>query len=103
VSDHAPPPDQSHPAPLPDTVPTADLHAAFEALLPRLHAAAFRLGGLHGFSGMYRLVEVDDVEDAVIIAREGNGQRLGLSILDFVNAYRQGYNGEGREQDRSQR
>lgn len=41
---------------------------------------------------MYRLVEADDVEDAVIIAREGDGQRLGLSIVDFLDAYRQGYN-----------
>lgn len=69
-----------------------DALAAFSALLPRLEAKAFRLAGLHGFSGMYRLVEVDDVENAVIIARVGDGQRLGLSIVDFLDAYRQGYN-----------
>lgn len=65
---------------------------AFAALLPRLEAGAFRLAGLHGFSGMYRLVEVDDADNAVIIARQSDGQRLGLAIADFLEAYRQGYN-----------
>jgi hypothetical protein len=70
--------------------------AALAVLLPRLEARAFRLGGLRGFSGTYRLIEVDDVEQAVIVARERDGQRLGLGIADFLDAYRQGYN-EQRE------
>lgn len=65
---------------------------ALAALLPRLEAGAFRLAGLHGFSGTYRLIEVDDVENAVIVARQGDGQRLGLGIADFLEAYRQAYN-----------
>ena len=69
-----------------------DAQAAFAALLPRLEAGAFRLAGLRGFSGMYRLVEVDDVENAVILARQADGQRVGLGIADFLDAYRQGYN-----------
>lgn len=73
-----------------------DVVAAFEALLPRLEGRAFRLGGLHGWSGTYHLVEVDDVDNAVILARERDGQRLGLGIADFLDAYRQGYN-EPRE------
>jgi hypothetical protein len=39
---------------------------------------------------------VDDVDNAVILARERDGQRLGLGIADFLDAYRQGYN-EPRE------
>ena len=69
-----------------------DPRAAFAALLPRLEARAFRLGGLRSFSGTYRLVEVDDAEGAVIVAREGDGQRLGLGVADFLDAYRQGGN-----------
>ena len=69
-----------------------DLLAALAALLPRLEAGAFRLAGLRGFTGMYRLVEVDEVENTVIVAREGDGQRLGFGIADFLDAYRQGYN-----------
>lgn len=75
-----------------DHGPVTDPLAAFSALLPRLEGRAFRLAGLHGFSGLYRLVEVDDAENAVIIARESDGQRLGLSIVDFLDAYRWGYN-----------
>ena len=92
MSDHAPPPDPSRRAGLPTTSGAIDPLAAFYVLLPRLEAGAFRLAGLHGFSGVYRLVEVDDVENAVIIARESDGQRLGLSVADFLQAYRQGYN-----------
>jgi hypothetical protein len=69
-----------------------DALAAFAVLLPRLEARAFRLGGLHGFSGTYRLVDVDDAEHAVIVARERDGQRLGLGLADFLDAYRLGHN-----------
>ena len=92
VSDHTPPPNPSHRAPLPPRAPASDPVAAFYALLPDLEAGAFRLAGLRGFTGMYRLVEVDDVENAVIVARESDGQRLGLGIADFLDAYRQAYN-----------
>ncbi len=70
----------------------SDLLAAFAALLPRLEGRAFRLAGLHGFSGTYRLVEVDELDHVVIVAREGDGQRLGFGIGDFLDAYRRGSN-----------
>jgi hypothetical protein len=92
VSDTAGSPDQPHRAPprLPD--PATDPLAEFYSLLPRLETRTFRLAGLRGFSGVYRLIEVDDIDDSVIIARERDGQRLGLGIPDFLDAYRQGYN-----------
>lgn len=86
------PPEPSRPATSPTTAPASDTLAAFYAFLPRLEAGAFRLAGLRGFSGLYRLIEVDDGDHAVIIARERDGQRLALSIADFLDAYRQGYN-----------
>jgi hypothetical protein len=70
----------------------SDELAAFAALLPRLEARAFRLAGLHGFTGTYRLVEVDELDRIVIVAREGDGQRLGVGLGDFFDAYRRGLN-----------
>ena len=77
---------------LPRRIRRGDPLTEFDALLPHLESRAFRLAGLQGFSGLYRLIEVDDAENAVIIARERDGQRLGLGIADFLHAYRQGYN-----------
>ena len=88
------PPDRSPRGAIPPAPSVVDSLAAFAALLPHLEARAFRLGGLRGFSGTYRLIEVDDVENAVIIARERDGQRLGLTVADFLDAYRRGYNQE---------
>jgi hypothetical protein len=70
----------------------SDLPAAFAALLPRLEARVFRLAGLHAFSGTYRLVEVDELDNVVIVARAGDGQRLGFGLGDFLDAYRRGFN-----------
>jgi len=95
-------PHEPSPEPSPPPSPAVDPLAAFARLLPHLEARSFRLGGLRGFSGTYRLIEVDDVEHAVIIARERDGQRLGLAIGDFLDAYRQGYN-EGRGGARDER
>ena len=92
MSDHTLPPDPPRPAASPTTATASDPLAAFYALLSRLEAGAFRLAGLRDFSGLYRLIEVDDGDHTVIIARERDGQRLGLSIADFLDAYRQGYN-----------
>jgi hypothetical protein len=92
VSDATVPPGQPRRASASSPDPAMDPLAEFYALLPSLESRAFRLAGLQGFSGLYRLIEVDDVENAVIIARERDGQRLGLGIADFLDAYRQGYN-----------
>ena len=77
---------------LPAAPSPIDPLVAFATLFLGLDAQPFRLGGLRGFSGIYRLIEVDDVENAVIIERERDGQRLGLGIADFVDAYRRGHN-----------
>ena len=92
MSDPPRPPDQSPDPPGPSVVPAIDVLRDFAALLPHLEARPFRLGGLQGFSGNYRLIDVDDAENAVIVAREGDGQRLGFGIADFLDAYRRGYN-----------
>lgn len=92
MNDQVPRPDQPPPAPASPAAPPTDPDAAFAALLPRIESGAFRLGGLRGFSGTYRFIEVDDAENAVIIAREGDGQQLGLAVADFLDAYRQGHN-----------
>ena len=94
MSDRRCPPDQAPRGDDPPAPGEGDPLTAFAALLPHLEARPFRLGGLQGFSDIYRLIEVDDAENAVIVVRERDGQRLGLGIADFLDAYRQGYNPE---------